>query len=240
MAITGPRRDQSVVAEAGELALAGFQEMGVATQDQLGLIFRTVAKECQTKDEQAQYLMTCKARGLSPLKSELYATRRGGSLVFVVAFGVFVSRARSAGFVISGEAVCEGDEFDGWDAAHNEPLRHVIGSNAEGRGECIGAYAFATHVATLKRLHGGWWNWSELVTGDSGKGGPWRSIPQHMAKRTAWQRVARLIAPDLNSLYGAEEMGVVIKDEADPETRDVEAGPQVIDVTAGAEQGDLL
>lgn len=237
MAETGPRPDMSpIVREANEAALAGFETIGVATPEQINLIFRTVAKECKNQDERTLYLMTCKAAGLSPLKKQLYATRRKGELVFVTAYGVFVSRARRAGFVIHGECVCEGDKWEGWDAVNLAPLGHVIQQSASEyveRGEIIGAYAFATHVATGKRLHGGWWNWRELVTDtakpESTSGFMWRSLPQHMAKRVAWLRIARNIAPDLDSLYGPEEFGHVIPTEDDQDS--LQFGKDPIDVT---------
>ncbi len=236
MAETGPRRDMSpIVHDAGEAAMAGFETIGVASQEQINLIFRTVAKECKNQDERALYLMKCKANGLSPLKSQLYATRRAGELVFVTAYSVFVSRARRAGFVIHGECVCEGDGWQGWDAGDLKALGHIIQREFDERGNILGAYAFATHVATGKRLHGGWWSWAELVT-DTGKverkdGFMWRQLPTHMAKRVAWLRVARMIAPDLDSLYGAEEFGHVIPTADDPEARAlVEDQPGPIDV----------
>ncbi|MCK5712463.1 MAG: recombinase RecT, partial [Hyphomicrobiaceae bacterium] len=115
-----------IVRDANEAALAGFEAIGVATPEQINLIFRTVAKECKNQDERNLYLMTCKASGLSPLKKQLYATRRKGELVFVTAYGVFVSRARRAGFVIHGECVCEEDQWMGWDAVNLAPIGHVI------------------------------------------------------------------------------------------------------------------
>ena len=232
MAETGPRRDMSpIVREANEAALAGFETIGVATPEQINLVFRTVAKECKNQDERTLYLMTCKEAGLSPLKKQLYATRRSGELVFVTAYSVFVSRARRAGFVIHGECVCEGDQWEGWDAVNLAPVAHIIQkdpSELVERGNIVGAYAYATHVATGNRLHGGWWNWTELIT-DAGKidrkdGFMWRQLPQHMTKRVAWLRVARMIAPDLDSLYGPEEFGHVIPDESDPESMEASAG----------------
>lgn len=235
MAETGPRRDMSpIVRDANEAALAGFEAIGVATPEQINLIFRTVAKECKNQDERNLYLMTCKASGLSPLKKQLYATRRKGELVFVTAYGVFVSRARRAGFVIHGECVCEEDQWMGWDAVNLAPIGHVIQKEAIGeRGAIVGAYAFATHVATGNRLHGGWWNWAELVTDtakpESTSGFMWRSLPQHMAKRVAWLRVARMIAPDLDSLYGPEEFGSLIPTPDDPDSQ--KFGTEPIDVS---------
>ena len=222
MANTGPRRDMSpMVRDAAESALAGFESVGVATAEQIDLIFRTVAKECKNKDERALYLMKCKANGLSPLKQQLYATRRGAEIVFITAYSVFVSRSRRAGFVIHGECVCEGDQWSGWDAVRLMPVSHVIQREFDDRGNILGAYAFATHLATGRRLHGGWWSWAELVT-DTGKvdrkdGFMWRQLPTHMSKRVAWLRVARMIAPDLDSLYGAEEFGHVVPSADDPE-----------------------
>ena len=244
MAEVGPRRDMSpIVRDAAEAALAGFETVGVATPEQINLVFRTVAKECKNQDERMLYLMTCKAAGLSPLKKQLYATRRSGELVFVTAYSVFVSRARRAGFVIHGECVCEADHWEGWDAVNLAPLGHVIQSTPselEDRGNIVGAYAYATHVATGKRLHGGWWNWKELIT-DAGKidrkdGFMWRQLPQHMAKRVAWLRVARMIAPDLDSLYGPEEFGHVIPTTDDPESVEAAGGMEPIDVT-GSQEG---
>ena len=247
MAETGPRRDMSpIVKEAGELSLAGLERIGVVSDEQVQLIFRTVAKECQTKDEQLLYLMKCKANGLSPLKNQLYATRRSGELVFVTAYSVFVSRARRAGFVIHGECVCEGDQWDGWDAVGLAPRGHVIQSDwSAERGNIVGAYAFATHLATGNRLHGGLWNWTELIT-DAGKidrkdGFMWRQLPQHMTKRVAWLRVARMIAPDLDSLYGPEEFGNVIPSDDDPDATRVAEGmgsAPVVDVSQAGKTED--
>jgi hypothetical protein len=235
-----------IVREAGELSMAGFETVGVISEEQLKLIFKTVAKECKNRDEQMLYLMKCKANGLSPLKGQLYATRRSDELVFVTAYSVFVSRSRRAGFVIHGECVCEGDAWGGWDAAELKPIKHHISVDQQAeRGEIIGAYAYATELKSGQRLMGGWWNWSELIT-DAGKidrkdGFMWRRIPQHMAKRVAWLRVARMIAPDLDSLYGAEEFGKIIPDADDAEVTKIVPPtdePTVIDVTDPGQTDD--
>ena len=239
MAKTGGRRDYGRVEQAAREAATLGAATGGFTEEQADLIFKTVARECETRDEQHLYLMTCRAHGLSPLKSELYATRRGGKLVFVTAYSVFVSRARSAGFIISGESVSEGDNFLGWDATKLEPLEHIIPAGE--RGNVLGAYAYATHLETGTRPMGGWWPWAELIT-DTGKlerkdGFMWRTMPAHMAKRVAWMRVARMIAPDLSSLYGAEEFGRVTPTDEDPDAQQIvkalpEGAPrEVIDLT---------
>lgn len=226
MATTGPRREaQSVIVrEAAELATGGFAGVGVASAADVNLVFSTIAQECKTPDERRLYLLKCKAEGLNPLKGELFATRRAGRLVFVTAYGVFVSRAARRGFVISGEAVCEGDDWGGWDAKRHEPINHVIAKRGEERGNVIGAYAYATHVASQRRMCSGYWTWPELISDpdklEAKDGFMWRRLTQHMSKRTAWLRVARLVAPDLASLYGPEEFGVV-----NPEETDAEAAP---------------
>jgi hypothetical protein len=193
--------------DAADAALVGFQDAGVISQEQIGLVFNTVAQECKTQEERTLYLLTCKASGLSPLKKELYATRRKGQLVFVTSFHVFVSRARRAGFTVHGEVVCEGDDWGGWDAVALAPVKHLIGG--VNRGPIVGAYGWGEHLATGKRV-GGWWDWRELIL-ENGGNPTWKTMPQHMAKRIAWLRIARLIAPDLSSLYGAEEFGEVVE-----------------------------
>ncbi len=222
-----PGEGAEIVKQSSDLATLGFQDLGIADKETVNLIFRTVAKECRNRDEQWLYLSKCKANGLSPLKGELFATRRSGELVFITAYSVFVSRARRAGYVIAGESVGMTDVFDGWDGVKLEPVRHIIKPEVEGigRGDVIGAYAYATHVASGQRLTGGWWDWRELITDEkkieAKDGFMWRKMTHHMSKRTAWLRVARMVAPDLSSLYGVEEMGYVHAESDDKEAQDV-------------------
>lgn len=218
-----------IVLDAAEQAMGSLQPIGLVNQQLVDLVFKTVAKECQNGDERTLYLQTCKANGLNPLKKELYATRRKGALVFITAYTVFVSRCTRMGFIVHGEAVCEGDVFEGWDAVKLEPIKHVIPTE---RGNVLAAYGWVTDRQGV-RVKGNWWPWRELVL-DNQSSPTWKSMPVHMSRRIPVLRLAREICPDLASLYGAEEMVGELhpgdaKDETETASGEVPTTPETSD-----------
>jgi hypothetical protein len=205
-----------VVTQTSALAALGA-EKGLWKEKDVEWIFRTVALECTDPRDKWLYLKTCQANGLSPLKRELFAIPYKGRITFVTSYHVFVSRARSAGFVLTGQDVCANDTFEGWDAAACKPVKHIV--KATNRGNLLGAWAHATNLKTGEIVTGKYWPKSELLSENKN---PLRDkIPGHFCWKTAVARIARLIAPDLSSLYGAEEFGVLVSDDRESVPREV-------------------
>jgi len=204
-----------IARETAQLAVIGAGK-GLFAKEDIAWIFKTVAYHCTDPRDQWLYLATCNAHGLNPIKRELFAIPRDGKITFVTSYHVFVSRARRAGFVLVGDFVEEGDDFV-MDAMTGAPVRHQFTPKKDrGRAaKILGAWASAKD-ASGRVVTGKFWPAHELLsTGPN----PLRDkIPAHFCWKTAICRVGRLVAPDLASLYAAEEFGVAIPDADDRAT----------------------
>lgn len=215
-----------------ELALAGM-EKGLWDPKDLDYIFATVAKACEDPRDRWLFLKTCQAHGLSPIKRELHATSRWDKnlgrnvVVFVTSYYVFVSRARSAGFLIQAGVVYAKDDFI-WDGEAGKPAKHLF-NPATNRGELVGGYAFARDAKTGAARTGNYWPKEELLS--QGKNPLRDQMPEHFVWKTAVCRIARLVAPNMESLYAPEEFGHAVftpedlPDDAPQEVRELASLP---------------
>ncbi len=223
-----------IARETAQLAVIGAGK-GLFAKEDIAWIFKTVASYCTDPRDQWLYLATCNAHGLNPIKRELFAIPRRDedkgttTITFVTSYHVFVSRARRAGFVLIGDFVEEGDDFV-MDAMTGAPLRHQFAPKKDrGRAaKILGAWA-AAKDASGRVVTGKFWPAHELLS--SGKNPLRDKIPAHFCWKTAICRIGRLVAPDLASLYAAEEFGVAIPDDDDRTTT-----PELAALPAQAEE----
>lgn len=212
---------QGIAEETAALAKLGAEE-GLWSEEDLKVIFTSIAPACKTMADRKVFLAKCRANGLSPLKGELFATRRVmnkgkpneyETIVYVTSYHVFMSRARRAGFVITGQEVWSDDEWAGWDAVAMRPVKHIVAAPHKSNARLIGAWASAKNLRTGQIDVGHFWPLQEAMA--PGYNPVAKTLPGHMLWKTAACRVARMVAPDLSSLYGAEEMGYAVLDEGD-------------------------
>lgn len=213
MASTGRQEESGLIASASQaLAMLGSGDTAYSPEEQ-AKIFKLVARGAKTPEEKVLFLKTLEAEGLSPWKKELFATRRVMKrgkpdqyevMVLITSFHVFVSRTRRAGFLLGGAEVYDNDEFI-WDAANYRPAKHLV--SATDRGLIVGAWAEAVHIKTGLRT-GKYYPIGELP--DVRFNPVLSKMPGHAATKTAICMIARLVTPDLSSLYAAEEFGVAV------------------------------
>jgi hypothetical protein len=219
MAQTGQREVVSAQQIAKELAGLSAQGAGKGlwNPNDEEVIFDSVARACKTPSQRRFYLAQCIANGLSPIKGELFAierknTTRDGKqykvITYVTSYHVFVSRARRAGLFLCGETVYDTDEFV-FDAMAGTPVSHLLKvkdlKKRTGTDGLLGAWAAAKKEGTGEVVVGHYTPIKELLS--DGRNPQREKMPGHFAWKTAICRMGRLVAPDLSSLYAAEEFG---------------------------------
>lgn len=208
---------------------SGLHELGGRigmTPAEVDNYFETIGRDCETESLRVQFLSFCVARSLDPRRGDAHpivrntqSPPRSGKWVKVLtpvtSYHVFVGRARAKGWVISGAAVSEGDEWQGWNAVEAKPVCHVV-TQPDGGRRVLGAWARAVHLPTGLAV-GSYYPWAEIVqTGKDDKPSRgWASMPSLMAFKAVAERVCRLAEPDeFGNLYGHEEMGVDLPSES--------------------------
>lgn len=220
MALVGSK---DLAKELAHLAAVGAGK-GLWDSKDMEMIFNGIARACKRPIDKQMYFAKCLAHGLSPVRNELFAIERKGktrdgktfsTVTYVTSYYVFVSRARQAGYLIQPAVVAKNDEFR-WDGVRRQPKVHEYDPSDLDRSlrqNIVGAYATVIHAKTNEVAIGNFWPAAELLMEGAN---PLRErIPGHFCWKTAACRMARMVAPDVNSLYGVEEFGYTLDGPVD-------------------------
>lgn len=217
---------------ANEIGEKGWNAKYIST------VFSTIAPACKTAQEMKIYLERCRILGIEPISGGLKAlpflNKKTGveTVHYTVSADELASWLYADGWILTGAAVHDKDEWGGWDAVDNKPIKHVVTGKSK---LIIGAWARAVEKKTGFSV-GQYWPASELV---NDRNPLYNYLPSHMHMKCAKSRVARMAVPKRNGIviYSTEEIqamsGTVELQPSDPQPmRDVTASATVSSANA--------